>query len=142
MHECLKLRICLLSILGVLVISGCQTVERPVPEPAYVPRPVLEIQRFELSHDGRLVGAAVLMEIRDPAGALRFWRFLDRNGAVLGHSTEQGRFSRRVPFLDREEDLGIWPMAQGIGQLLDVDGEVGLRELPVAVPASASRGDR
>ena len=96
-----------------------------------MPRPVVEVERYELRQGGRPLGSATFLEIRDPAGPVRFWRFQNRDGALLGHASEQGRFSRRVPFLDEEEDLGIWPMAQGAAQLLEVEGEVKMIEVPV-----------
>ena len=136
MLKCLRLQLLSFPVLGALLLGACHTVERPVPEAPYLPRPVVELQRFELRQGDRSLGSAVLLEIRDPAAPVRFWRFQDRNGAVLGHASEQGRFSRRVPFVDSEEDLGIWPMAQGAAQLLDLDGEVLLLEIPVRAPAA------
>jgi hypothetical protein len=41
-----------------------------------------------------------------------------------------------VPFQDREEDLGVWSMARGVGKLLDAS-DVQLR--PVAIEADARR---
>ena len=136
MLKCLRLQFCSLPVLGALVLLGCQTVERPVPAAPYVPRPVVELQRFELRQGDQPLGTAVLLEIRDPAAPVRFWRFQNRNGAVLGHASEQGRFSRRVPFVDSEVDLGIWPMGQGAAQLLELDGEVVLLEIPARVPVA------
>jgi hypothetical protein len=108
-------------------------------QPDYLPRLVVEIERYDILHSGTVLGAVVLLEIEDPSGPLRFWRIENRNGAWVGHATAVGRFSRRVPFRDDEQDLGIWPMRKGVARLLEVDGSVELRPAPVAVPAAARR---
>jgi hypothetical protein len=112
---------------------------RPAPPHDYVPRRVEELARFEVRHRGQALGTLVELQIHDPSGPLRYWRVENRGGSWLGHVTSQGRFSRRVPFRDDEEDLGVWPMAQGVARLFDVDGRVDLRELPMAMPASARK---
>ena len=110
--------------------------ERP---PDYVPRQVVELERYDVLHAGAVLGSVALLEIEDPSGPLRFWRIENRNGAWMGHATQVGRFSRRVPFRDDEQDLGLWPMRQGVARLFQVDGAVELRPAPVAAPAAARR---
>lgn len=142
MHECTKRGAWGALLLIAVLACGCEGNAEPVADPPYVPRPVAELQRFELRQDGRVLGTAVKFEIQDEERPVVFWRFLKRNGAWLGHASAEGRFSRRVPFADCEEDLGLWPMATGAAQLLGVNGPVELAEVPVARPASARRGGR
>ncbi len=112
---------------------ACSATERRVSDaPQYAPREVRELARYQLWWQERVLGAAVHLEIVDPIGPLRFWRFENRNGAWVGHATDYGRFSRRVPFQDGEEDLGVWPMATGVAQLMGVSGPVTLRQVAAA----------
>lgn len=101
-----------------LLLAACAAAPQTTSD--YVPRAVSEVQRWELLEDGQCVGWLLLMQIDDPeAGPLRFYRIENQRGQWLGHATLQGRFSRRVPFRDDEEDLGLFGMAQGTGRLLD-----------------------
>jgi hypothetical protein len=125
-----------LSLLA--IAAACVSTRTYEPRPAYQPRRVVELERHQVLHAGAVIGSVVLYEIEDPTGPLRFWRIENRNGAWVGHASALGRFSRRVPFRDDEQDLGIWPMRQGVAQLLEVD-RVDLRPAPVAVPAAAPR---
>lgn len=109
----------------------------PQPLPPYAARPVVEVGRWQVVDAGRPVGYLVHLEIRDPAGAVPFYRILDLQGRWLGHATEQGRFSRRVPFQEDEQDLGVWSMAQGVARLVEASAPVDLQ--PVAVDADARR---
>lgn len=122
---------------GALVPVACAG--RPPLPPPYAPRPVVELGRWQVWSDGRLVGHVVQLEIRDPGGPLPFYRVQDLHGRWLGHASPRGRFSRRVPFQDQEQDLGVWPMARGVAKLFDATAPVELR--PVAVEAVARRGD-
>lgn len=101
------------------------------------PRQVAEVARYEVRAGGRTIGVVLLLEIRDPSGPLRFWRIETRDGSWAGHATEQGRFSRRMPFQDEDVDLGIWPMAQGVAKVLDVSGSVQLVEAVAPEPTAA-----
>lgn len=130
------------AVVGLLVLlctTACETSRTYEPAPDYRQRRVVELERFDVLHAGVVVGAVALYEIEDPSGPLRFWRIENRDGAWVGHATALGRFSRRVPFRDDEQDLGVWPMRQGVAQLLAVDGGVELRPTAVAVPAAARR---
>lgn len=123
-----------------LAVAACTSSRQVSPAPDYVPRRVVELARFEVRQGGEVLGTLLQLQIEDRAGPIPFWRVENRSGAWLGHASEQLRFSRRVPFRDDEQDLGIWPMPQGVARLFDVDGEVVLRQLPAAAPASARRG--
>jgi hypothetical protein len=103
-----------------------------------MPRAVAEVARYEAHSATGVIGVVRLLEIRDPQGPLRFWRIETRDGAWAGHATEQGRFSRRVPFREDEEDLGVWPMAQGVAQVLGAAATVRLQQVAVPEPASAT----
>lgn len=129
-----------LSGVWLTTLVACTTTTRQLPPPNdYIARPVHEIARYEVRHDGAAIGALVQLEIEDPSGAVRLWRIENRSGGWLGFASEQGRFSRRVPFRDDDEDLGMWPMAKGVAKLFLLEDPVELRELPVAAPAAARK---
>lgn len=125
------------AVAAALLLFGCGAA--PPPSPPYSPRDVVEIARWQVWIAGEPVGHVVQFEIRDPSGPVPFYRVLDRHDRWLGHATTQGRFSRRVPFQDAEQDLGVWPMARGVARLFDADAPAELR--PVAVEADARRAD-
>lgn len=116
-------------------LAACQS-KSPVPPPPYFARPVVEIGRSAITLEGKPLGTLLLLRIEDPTAPVRFYRVVDPAGAWVGHITEQGRFTKRVPFADDEQDLGLWPMQKGIARLFDRDGSVDLKELPAAVPAT------
>jgi hypothetical protein len=120
-----------------LLFAGCAS--EPPPSPPYAARPVVEVSRWQVWSAGDLIGHLVQFEIRDPKGPVPFYRVLDLQGRWLGHATMQGRFSRRVPFQDGEQDLGVWPLAGGTAQLLDASAPVELK--PVAVEAVGRPGE-
>ena len=102
-----------------LVLGGCASNTHTVHAAHdFVPRAVVEVERYEVRLGERKLALLLQLEIRDHDGPLRFWRVVTADGSWVGHATQQGRFSRRVPFRDDEDDLGIWPMAQGVARLL------------------------
>lgn len=107
------------------------------PQPPTMARPVVETARWQVVSGDAVVGHVVQLEIRDPSGPLPFYRILDLHGRWIGHATMQGRFSRRVPFQDDEQDLGVWPLPRGTAMLFDASAPVTLR--PIAVEADARR---
>lgn len=131
-----SIRAPLLVVFAAATFGAACTSTHEVKKPLdYVPRAVVEVGRYEVRSGAAVVGVVLELEIRDPNGPLRFWRIETRDGAWAGHATEQGRFSRRVPFREDEEDLGVWPMAQGVAKVLDVSGPV---QLAKAQPRSES----
>jgi len=119
----------------VLLLIGLAGCVAPAPdEPALRPRAVVEVERWEVRAQGRPLGALVKFEIRDPAGPVPFYRVLDSDGRWLGHADVNGRFSRRVPFEEREQDLGVWPLSRGCALLFGREGGV---ELERAAPRPA-----
>lgn len=121
--------------LGLLLVA-CSS-PPPPPPPPYAPLPVVEVARWQVWDGPQLIGQVRHLEIRDPQGVLAYYRIEDLDGRWLGHATENGRFSRRVPFQDQEEDLGVWSMARGVAELLDAKAPVRLQA--VAVEADARR---
>lgn len=114
----------------------------PPPPPPLAPREVVELARFQAFDGEALVAVVQHLEIRDPAGPIAFYRIVDPRGRWLGHATANGRFSRRVPFQDEEEDLGVLAMARGVAALAGVAAPVRLQQLAndgAAAPASARR---
>jgi hypothetical protein len=125
-----------ITLAALLLVAGGSA---PPPPQPYAPRDVVEVGRWQVWITGEQVGSVVQFEIRDPSGPLPFYRVLDLQGRWLGHATMQGRFSRRVPFQDGEQDLGVWPMARGVARLFEADAPAQLR--PVAVEGDARRAD-
>ncbi|MFM1872660.1 MAG: hypothetical protein RL398_2082 [Planctomycetota bacterium] len=113
----------LLSLLGPLALLGCAGSPAAEPPPHAV-REVVELAVWKITAGGAALGIVRHLEIRDPAGPLRFYRIEDRDGRWLGHATPEGRFARRVPFAEQEEDLGVWPLARGVGMLVGADAVV------------------
>ena len=122
-------------LLSALLSAGCAAA--PEAQHPYAPRQVVELGRWQVWSAGELIGHVVHLEIRDPEGPLPYYRVQDLKGRWLGHASAQGRFSRRVPFEDGEQDLGVWPMAQGVARLFEAAAPVSLK--PVAVDADARR---
>ncbi|MFK7741566.1 MAG: hypothetical protein AB8H80_14705 [Planctomycetota bacterium] len=124
-----------LAVCGAL-FSGCETPKSEPPD--YAPRPVVELRRWTVHEADERIGEVVELEIRDPKGPLRFFRVLDRAGRWLGHASDKGRFSRRVPFEAEEQDLGVWPMDRGLRELFEASAPVEMR--PVVREADFSGG--
>jgi len=126
-------------VLLLAAAGSCSSTREVSPPIDLAPRQVVELARFEVRHQGRVLGTLVELEIQDPGGPLRFYRIENRDGAWVGHATGQLRFSQRLPFRDDERDLGMWPLQQGVARLFEVEGEVALRPLPLAEPAAARK---
>jgi len=115
-----------------LALAACGA-PPPTAQPPGAARPVRELARWRALEAGREVAAVLQLEIQDPAGPVLLYRILDANGRWLGHANGQLRFTRRVPFQEAEQDLGVWSLPRGVALLAGVDGVVVLE--PVAVPA-------
>jgi hypothetical protein len=111
------------------MLAACE-VTKPVP-PVYAPREVVELERWRVESAGRELGWVAKYEIRDPEGPVLFFRVTDRAGRWLGHATANGRFSRRVPFEEEEQDLGVLSMKRGVAQLFEATAPVDLKPIPV-----------
>jgi hypothetical protein len=117
-----------------LLLVACSGAPEPLPHAA---RPVVELARWEVVDGDTQVGILRQLEIRDPRGPQTFYRIEDRHGRWLGHATAAGRFTRRVPFRDEEQDLGVWSLARGTALLVEAKAEVRLQ--PVALDADVRR---
>ncbi len=117
-----------------LLLAACEAAPEPLPHAA---RPVVEIARWEVFDGDAHVGTVRQLEIHDPQGPQAFYRIEDRRGRWLGHATTAGRFTRRVPFRDEEQDLGVWSLARGTALLVEAKAEVRLQ--PVALDADMRR---
>jgi hypothetical protein len=107
----------------------------PAPLPDHAPRPVHELAVWELTEEGQPVGRLLLLEIEDPAGPQRWYRVENRGRQWVGWVSPAGRFWRRVPFAEQEQFVGVYPMAEGLRLLLEL-------ERPVAIHAVPSGGAR
>lgn len=113
------------------VLAGCESTTRPIHD--YTPRKVVEIEKWQVESDGNLLGQVTKYEIRDPKEPIQFYRVTDTAGRWLGHASDKGRFSRRVPFQEEEQDLGVFAMKRGVALLLEASKPVELK--PVAIEA-------
>ena len=137
------MRVELISCCAVLTLVACSEVRR-VSAPVYAARQVVEVNRWDVQHEGEDLGYLVLLEIRDPTGPIRFYRVENRGHQWVGHVALDGRFSRRVPFQEEEQDLGIYSMNNGLAVLYQVDegAELSLVERGAASEASVPRVHR
>lgn len=120
-----------IPVLTVLLLVACESPQ--ASPPPYAPREVVTLARWRVASAGTALGEVVELEIRDPKQPIRYFRVLDAAGRWLGHATANGRFSRRVPFREDEEDLGVWSMAKGVGLLFEAEAPVTLE--PIALDA-------
>ncbi|MCB9876899.1 MAG: hypothetical protein H6835_04770 [Planctomycetes bacterium] len=111
----------------------------PSDPPDLQPREVVTLARWDVFSAGQLRGQIVHLEIRDPAGPVRFYRIEDPRGRWVGQATENGRFTRRTPFDENGEDLGVLSMKRGVAELFEATA-VDLR--PVAADADWRQRDR
>ena len=116
-------------------VAACSTPPRPEEGLA---RTVREKQRWDVQHAGQPLGSLVLLELDDAAGTQRFYRVENRSQQWLGFVSDAGGVYRRVPFAEREEFLGVYPMAEGLALLYDVE-RVTIEAPAAAREASASR---
>lgn len=121
----------------VALFAACQ--EAPTPQPEYAPRRVVELARWQVWLADQQVGIVRRFEIQDPNGPVRYYSVEDLQHRILGEADDQGRFSRRVPFRDTGEDLGVWALPRGVGLLFEANAPADLR--PVALEAAAKRSD-
>jgi hypothetical protein len=129
-------------LLGLL---ACTETSRRLDDTAdYAPREIVELDTWLVQHGGVDLGFLVKLEIRDPAGPIEFYRVLNVGRQWLGHATMDLRFSRRVPFQEEEEGLGMYPMRRGLAVLYQVEDPVDLTLLERASASEASilRRDR
>jgi len=117
----------------VALFAACQ--ETPPQQPDYAPRRVVELARWQVWIGGEAVGTVRHLEIQDPREAVRYYTIEDGQRRVLGEATANGRFARRVPFQENGEDLGVWSLARGVGELFDAGAAVDLRPVPVEADA-------
>ena len=125
------------TVMAACLLVACSAPPPSTPPP-YAAREVVTLGRWLVRSEGNVVGQVVQLEIRDPSGPIRFYRVQDTQGRWLGHATEAGRFSRRVPFQDDDQDLGVYGMARGVALLFDASAPVQLEA--VAVDAVAAPG--
>lgn len=119
--------------LAAVLLAGCGA--PPSPPPEHAPRRVVELARWQVWQGAEQIGAVRELEIQDPAGPVRFYSVEDRQRRVLGEATANGRFTRRVPFRDDGEDLGVWSLARGVTELFEASDILELRAVPVEADA-------
>jgi hypothetical protein len=118
------------AVLLLQALAAC-SLPPPSPQPPGAARLVRELAHWRALVAGCEVAAVLQLEIEDPTGPVVLYRILDANGRWLGHANSQLRFSRRVPFQEEEQDVGVWSLPRGVALLAGVE-QVVLE--PVAVP--------
>ena len=116
-------------LLLLAVLAACAA---PPELPDYAPRPVRTLATFEVRQDGRYLGSLKELEIVDPRGPVRFFRVENADRQYVGFADAAGRFYKQVPFHEREQFLGIYPMESGLALLSEV-------EAPLTVAATATK---
>jgi len=129
MRTALRLSTILASWFVSLLVASCSS--SPAAPHAHSARPVVELARWQVRSGDAFLGHVVHLEIGDPTGPVRFYRIQDLQGRWLGYATESGRFSRRVPFRDDQEDLGVWSLPRGTALLFEANPPVTLQAVPV-----------
>ena len=103
-------------------LAACQSAPESHP---YATRPVRELDAWSVtSADGRLLGRVTLLEIQDPRGAVRMYWAENQSRQWLGYADEQLRFYRRLPFVENESFVGMYPMEKGLALLYEEVGPV------------------
>jgi hypothetical protein len=120
-----------------LLAAGCAS---PPADPGGAPRPVVEIDRWNVRRDSEALGQVAQMEIRDPRGAVRFYQVENARGQWLGFIDQAGRVYRREPFRDDERFLGIHTMEDALRLLYEVEGVLQLSPGGAAAEAAAQPG--
>lgn len=117
------------SVLALACLCACGAAP-PSPSPPFQARRVVELQRWQAFAGADRLGDLLELRIEDPARPVRFYQVVDPGGRIVGSATEAGRFSRRVPFQDEEQDIGVWSLARGVAELFESAGPVELRVVP------------
>jgi hypothetical protein len=130
------LRATMRALWAPLLLVACQT--PPPAETPLAPRPVQELASWELRHREQPVGRLILLEIQDPQAPERWYRVENEARQWVGWVSPTGRFWRRVPFAEREQFLGVYPMAEGLARLLELEGTVAIEDAPAREPRDAA----
>ena len=132
----------LVSTSAVALLPGCVISETRTPAPVdYQARTVREVGRWDVLAGGAAIGQLVKLSIEDRTGPIEFFRVVNERREWVGHVTPAGRFSRRVPFQEQDEILGVYGMKEGLGLLFDTRASIDLEEAVQdgAVEATARR---
>lgn len=123
------------------LLGGCAA----GPQPEWSgPRPVTEVDRWDVRAGGRYLGQMLLLQIEAPVPdeAVPFYQFQNAQGQWLGYVDVTGRVYQRVPFSMTEIFRGIHPMEKAIALLYEEPGPLTLATAggaPVPVEAAARR---
>ena len=125
-----------------VLLGSC--VARPVPE-WYGPRPVTELERWDVQQGQRHLGQMLLLRIEGPVPdeAVPFYHVQNAQGQWLGYVDFDGRVYQRVPFSMTEIFRGIHPMEKALALLYEERGPLMLATAggaSVPVEAAARRG--
>ncbi|MCC6671960.1 MAG: hypothetical protein IT458_12935 [Planctomycetes bacterium] len=114
-----------LSLFVAQLLAACSA--GPVARSEAAPRPVREVQAFDVLQAGQPLGQVRHLEIEDPRGTLRFYQVENAARQMLGYFDAQGRVYKRVPFRMDEAFLGIYTMEQGLALLFEVEAPLTVR---------------
>lgn len=123
-------------ILCLVGAMACSCAAVPVPD-AHAPRPVREVDRWEVTRGQDRVGSVLLLEIVDAAHPSRFYQVQNARGQWLGYVDAHGRVYQRVPFSMTEAFRGIHSMENGLRLLYEESGPLVVS--PAGVTEAAAR---
>jgi hypothetical protein len=102
---------------AVVLLLACVTERRLTSNLG--PRPVRELDQWQVRVGDSVAGRLVLIEIEDPRGEARFYRAENARGQWLGYIDQSGRVYQRVPFSMVEVFRGIHTMEDGLALLFE-----------------------
>lgn len=120
---------CPCLLLAFIPLVACETTKTIIPVD-YSAREVVELARWSVESEEKVLGEVVKYEVRGAAPSEQFFRVTDYAGRWVGQVTSNGRFSRRTPF-DGDLDLGIFSMKSGVKLLFEATGSVRLKPVPI-----------
>lgn len=114
------------------------------PAPDWLgPRPVREVERWDVRAGERQLGRMMLLMIEHPDGPVPFYHVENAQGQWLGYVDVTGRVYQRVPFSMTEIFRGIHPMETALALLYEEPGPLllaGAGAAALPVEAAARRG--
>lgn len=125
---------CSLGLVALVALVACAA--PPAPSPAFGPRPVREVEQWNVRAHGRPIGKLVLLQVEDVGRGFSFYQVRNEHGQWLGAIDRQGRVWQRVPFATTEVFRGAWPLARGVALLCEAAGEVEIVPEDGAAPAA------
>ena len=100
--------------------------------------PVVEVHRWEVAQDSRMVGVLRLLRVQQPNVDNEFYQVQRPDGQVCGEIDLRGRGWRNEPFKKEMVFIGMGSMEENLAKLLEVDGTVKISDWNEKAAAEAS----